>query len=226
MIRAVLDTNVLVSGLAGLELDTSPPGIILARWLAGRGAGPFELVVSPHILAELERTLTKPYYRTRRLLAQIEAAERFVNDVATAIEPGFVVSGIAPHPEDDLILATAVSAGANYLVTGDRRFQALGSYDGVAIVSPRAFLDVLEAVENPVANVYPWLARGQGSSFQRRPDAGSCILRRPPGLKVSRNFFRLASRAYAVFSASMCFSPWPESRMTRTRFVPLARRRT
>jgi hypothetical protein len=79
VIRAVLDTNALASDLAGLELRTSVPGIILARWLAGAGAGPFELVVSTHILAELERTLTKPYFRTRRLLTQIEATKRFVN---------------------------------------------------------------------------------------------------------------------------------------------------
>jgi predicted nucleic acid-binding protein len=85
VIRAVLDTNVLVSGLTGIELGASPPGIIVSRWLAGRGAGPFELVVSPHILAELERTLTKPYFRTRRLLTQIEAAERFVTSVATVV---------------------------------------------------------------------------------------------------------------------------------------------
>ena len=148
VIRAVLDTNVLASGLAGLELRTSAPGIILAQWLAGAGAGPFELVVSPHILAELERTLIKPYFRTRRLLAQIEAAEQFVNSVATIVVPTIDVSGVAPHAADDLVLSAAVSAQADYLVTGDNRFLALDSYAGVTILSPRAFLDVLEA-ENP-----------------------------------------------------------------------------
>ncbi len=143
MIRAVLDTNVLMSGLAGLELGTSAPGIILARWLAGAGAGPFELIVSPHILAELERTLTKPYYRTRRSQPQIESAERFVASVATVVVPTIVVSGVAPHAEDDLVLAAAVSAQADYLVTGDKRFQRIVTYEGVSIISPRAFLDLL-----------------------------------------------------------------------------------
>lgn len=149
MIRAVLDTNVLVSGLVGLELGTSAPGIIVSRWLAGAGVGPFELVVSPHILAELERTLTKPYYRTRRLLTHIEAAERFVTSVATIVVPTIVVSGVAPHLEDDLVLASAVSAEADYLVTGDKRFQEIGSYGGVIILSPRAFLELLEMTEDP-----------------------------------------------------------------------------
>jgi uncharacterized protein len=149
VIRTVLDTNVLAAGLVGLELGTSAPGIILARWLAGAGAGPFELVVSTHILAGLEQTLTKPYFRTRRLLTQIEAAERFVHSVATVVVPTIDVSGVAPHPEDDLVLAAAVTAVADYLVTGDKRFLAVGSYAGVTILSPSAFLDLLETTEDP-----------------------------------------------------------------------------
>lgn len=121
----------------------------MSRWLAGGGAGPFELIVSPHILAELDQTLTKPYYRTRRLMTQIEAAERFLESVATIVEPSIVVSGIAPHHEDDLVLAAAVSAEADYLVTGDKRFLAVGDYAGVSILSPRAFLDILEADAEP-----------------------------------------------------------------------------
>lgn len=53
------------------------------------------------------------------------------------------VHGIATHPEDDLILATALSAPVDYLVTGDRKLQALGVYQGVAILTSRAFLDLL-----------------------------------------------------------------------------------
>ncbi len=51
---------------------------------------------------------------------------------------------MATHPEDDLVLATAVSAAADYLVTGDKQLQRLGGYHGVAIVSPRDFLALLQ----------------------------------------------------------------------------------
>jgi predicted nucleic acid-binding protein len=44
---------------------------------------------------------------------------------------------------DDLILATALSAQADYLVTGDSQLQGLGAYRGVAIISPREFLSRL-----------------------------------------------------------------------------------
>jgi uncharacterized protein len=50
------------------------------------------------------------------------------------------VSGVATHPEDDLILAAAVAGGVSYLVTGDRKLQAVGTFQRISILSPRAFL--------------------------------------------------------------------------------------
>ena len=48
------------------------------------------------------------------------------------------------HPEDDLVLATAVSGDADFLVTGDKQLLALGTYQSVSIVSPRDFIGVLD----------------------------------------------------------------------------------
>lgn len=56
MIRAVVDTNVLASGLISTG---GPKGRILLCWAAGL----FDLVLSEHILTELERTLAKPYFQ-------------------------------------------------------------------------------------------------------------------------------------------------------------------
>jgi len=56
------------------------------------------------------------------------------------------ITGVATHPEDDLVLATALSAGADYLVTGDRRFRArVPRYQGVIVISPADFLIILGA---------------------------------------------------------------------------------
>lgn len=57
-----------------------------------------------------------------------------------------VVSGIATHPEDDLILATAVSGAVDYLVTGDKGLLAVGRHRGVTLLTARGFLEVLDAV--------------------------------------------------------------------------------
>lgn len=56
MIRAVLDTNVLVSGFTGEEVMVSTPGAIVRQWRRGR----FDLVISTHIFTELSRTFAKP----------------------------------------------------------------------------------------------------------------------------------------------------------------------
>jgi uncharacterized protein len=46
-------------------------------------------------------------------------------------------------PKDDVIVATAIRAQAEYLVTGDRHLLSLGSYRGIQIVTPRRFLNLL-----------------------------------------------------------------------------------
>ena len=62
--------------------------------------------------------------------------------------PTVTISGVTTHPEDDLVLAVAASARVDYLVTGDKPLQRLGAYRGVRVVSPRAFLDLLEATSD------------------------------------------------------------------------------
>ncbi|MGI8551626.1 MAG: hypothetical protein ACR2PL_12705, partial [Dehalococcoidia bacterium] len=54
------------------------------------------------------------------------------------------VHGVATHPEDDVILATAVSAQVDYLVSGDAGLLEVRTYQGIQILSPRAFLYVLQ----------------------------------------------------------------------------------
>jgi uncharacterized protein len=139
VISAVFDTNGLASGFTtrGGVLDQS-----LRRWLAGE----FELVVSEHILTELERTFRKPYFFTRLGQQQIADNLALLRRRARLAPITVSVQGVATHPEDDRILATAVSAQADYLVTGDRQLQALKTYRGVRIVSPRTFNGILEAI--------------------------------------------------------------------------------
>ncbi|MCA9879079.1 MAG: putative toxin-antitoxin system toxin component, PIN family [Thermomicrobiales bacterium] len=129
-----------MSGLAGRHILESAPGTLIRHWFGGA----FELVVSRVILSEVERTLDKPFYRSHRSSRQIGEAFAALVQLATIVVPSASVSGIATHPEDDLILATAASAGADYLVTGDRTLLQVGGFRSVQLISPRDFLDVLE----------------------------------------------------------------------------------
>ncbi len=73
---------------------------------------------------------------------------QLLRDKAEPTSVTIAVIGIASHPEDDLVLATAVSGNVDYLVTGDLKLQALGRFRDVAIVSPRSFLDRLERADS------------------------------------------------------------------------------
>lgn len=141
MIAAVLDTNVLVSGIVGQRRrPLTPPAAVVAAWRAGM----FDLILSVDILTEVERTLQKPYFAQRishnqrlRLLTVLRRRSRIVPLTKR-------LSGVASHPADDLILSAAVSAGADYLVTGDVPLQELRLVEGVRIVSPRTFGKILQ----------------------------------------------------------------------------------
>jgi uncharacterized protein len=141
VILAILDVNALASGFAGLRQSASTPGEIVRRWQRDE----FGLALSAHIIDSLRRTLSKPYFvahltpeETLRALTELQQRARIVSVAAR-------VSGVAPDDEDDQVLAAALSAGARFLVTGDRAFLRVGAYHGVELLSPRAFLDLLIA---------------------------------------------------------------------------------
>jgi putative PIN family toxin of toxin-antitoxin system len=139
VIVAVQDTNVLASGFAGSATSSSTTGELVRRW---RNRA-FTLVVSEHILAELARAFANPYFTSRLPASEIE--EAFVRlRTEAVVQPITVrVSGIASHPADDAIIATALSAPATYLVTGDKQLLERGSYWGTHFLAPRQFLEVL-----------------------------------------------------------------------------------
>lgn len=68
---------------------------------------------------------------------------RLLRQATGHVIPTAVVRSIAPHPEDDAVLAAAVSTHAEYLVTGDRDFLRVRHYQGTELITPRAFLVVL-----------------------------------------------------------------------------------
>jgi len=113
-LRTVFDTNVYISAFAAPGSRSS-----LALQLAARGV--FELVVSPAILAELRRKLAGPKFGFSE--RELNDADRDIGEVATVVEP------------DNRILECAVASGASAIVTGDRELLALGSYEGIGIMT-------------------------------------------------------------------------------------------
>ncbi len=144
MIRAVLDTNILLSGYVRIRHDTATVQLLDA-WRNRL----FTLVSSQEQLLELEHAFTKPYFRDRLSLQQIERELSLLRDESSLTTLEKKVSGVATHPADDVILSTAVNGRAAYLVTGDLRFRnRVPEYQGVRLLSPAAFLRLMRAEEN------------------------------------------------------------------------------
>lgn len=130
--RAVLDTNVLVSGIyfAGV------PGQVLEAWAANR----FELVLSPSIFDE--------YLRTCARLAALRPGLEYEAVLATLVGHGTLVAdiesdeAITADPDDDKFMLCARSAGA-VVVSGDSDLLDVSGWQGVEVLKPRAFLDQL-----------------------------------------------------------------------------------
>jgi putative PIN family toxin of toxin-antitoxin system len=137
--RVVLDANVLAPAFVN---PAASAGRLLGQWRAGT----FELVVSAPILAELRRTYQDPYYARRITPELVEAAVALLEAEATVVELTVPVAGVATHPEDDLVLSTAASAGADYLGTRDRQLLKLGMFHGARIVHPADLAALLEEV--------------------------------------------------------------------------------
>jgi len=132
-LRIVLDTNVLVSGLLS---EAGPPGRIVS--LIPENV--FVPCFDARILEEYRDVLLRPHLgiapaRVERLLADLEEEGEAV--------VGRPLPHRLPDPADEPFLEVAIAAGAEFLVTGNLRDFPARLRHGVAVVSPRDFLDFL-----------------------------------------------------------------------------------
>ncbi len=129
--RLIIDTNVVVSGLLWL----GNPG----RLLEAAALGQVTLYTSPALLAELATTLAtpklaRPIIRSGMTLDDLLA--RYVN-VAIVVQPATVPRIVPNDPDDDQVIAAAVEAHADLIVSGDKDLHDLGgNYQGISIVTP------------------------------------------------------------------------------------------
>jgi len=140
LIKVILDANVLVSGLIS---KNGPPGKILDAWLAGK----YQLFVSPQILKELGRVLQYPRIQERLTMEQAAELLKKLSNNAELVAGTLKLSVLTRDPSDNVYLACAVEAKADYLVTGNSyHFEEAGKiYFGINIISPHAFLEAMES---------------------------------------------------------------------------------
>ncbi|MEB0140140.1 MULTISPECIES: putative toxin-antitoxin system toxin component, PIN family [unclassified Undibacterium] len=135
----VLDTNVVVSAL----LWCGMPYRLLQRAVEGD----VELFPSPVLAAEFGEVLARPHLATK-LLEQGTTANAVVAlylEFARVVSPLFVTCVVPDDPDDDHLIACALAAQANAIVSGDKHLLNLHVYQGMHIVTAAQALTMMDS---------------------------------------------------------------------------------
>ena len=131
----VLDTNILLSAL---RAERSPPAVIVDAWAAGH----FGLATSLAQIAEFKRAARYPKLRpylprgaVGRLVNGLRSAEVLFKRLPGGVD--------APDPNDAHLIATAIMASADFLVTGDKALLSMKRIGVIPIITAQRFAAIL-----------------------------------------------------------------------------------
>jgi len=127
-VRLVLDTNVVAAGF----LWQGPPHRLVQRALDGA----IDLAVSPALLVELEGILQRKKFAPRLAKQALSVAGLILRyaELAQLVQPASIAPVVLADPDDDHVLACALAAQADLIVSGDTHLLDLKTYQGIPIV--------------------------------------------------------------------------------------------
>ena len=128
--RVVFDTNVVVSGIIAEGLSREIVEVHLPRHTP---------VLSTWLWDELLEVIEQRF----DLVVDALPALGLYRRLAEWVDPAELPSPVCRDPDDDRVLATALAGRADAIVTGDEDLLVLGEHEGIAMLSPRRFLERL-----------------------------------------------------------------------------------
>lgn len=128
--KIVSDTNVIISGIFwdGNESE------IIKRCIVGELTN----FVSLDTLIELERVLRYPKFDLTP--EEIEDQMKNVLSFSSVVNPKIHVSVVERDPSDNIFLDCALTAGADFIVSGDEHLLEIREYEGIKILNAPTFL--------------------------------------------------------------------------------------
>ena len=135
MLKAVVDTNQFVSGLISRH---GPPAQLIDLWRRHE----FILITAEEIIREVRRVLRYPRIARKYHLNawDIDGFIHILEHDAIVLRHLPKLNVIKEDPDDDNILACALSAEADYIVSGDSHLLDLRAFNNIPIVTVREFL--------------------------------------------------------------------------------------
>ena len=137
MLRVVLDTNILVSGILSRK---GAPAQALDAWRERR----YLLVTSPSLIAEIRLVLHYPRIRDRYALTDedIDQIIALLEHEALLVSGETKLNGAIPSdPQDEIVLACAIEGQVDMIVSGDHHLLGLGTYDTIQILTAGQFIE-------------------------------------------------------------------------------------
>jgi uncharacterized protein len=132
MARVVIDTNVLVSAF----INNGKPRKLLLKLLEEH-----TVILSSQMLAELADVLSRD-----KFFVTSSQVDRFISVLVrktkiVSVDSSFKV--ILEDPDDDIVLNTALSGKADYIVTGDKHLLSLRKFEKIEVLKVNQMLEIL-----------------------------------------------------------------------------------
>lgn len=138
--RVVLDANIYISSLIS---TLGNPKMITNKW----ENGDFEVLITEEIIDEVARVIRYPHVTKRHKKGEekIKAYLQLLSTQAKLVEVNEKLEVIKEDKTDNRYLECAVAGKADYIVSGDNHLLRIGEFMGIIILSPAAFVALLDA---------------------------------------------------------------------------------
>lgn len=144
-VKAVVDTNIWISGVIATSKTAAN---LIDEWKRGK----FRVIISEQQIIEIYEVLTRQKFLFKYRVTEKEASD-LVTSIKDKAERLTLRSGIelCRDPDDNIILETAISGKAKYLITGDKditddkRILSFLSQHGVSVISMSKFLNLISS---------------------------------------------------------------------------------
>jgi putative PIN family toxin of toxin-antitoxin system len=135
--RVVIDTNTVISGFLWGSYPRQIIDLVRTQEIT--------VYTSSFLLQELSEVLSRPKFYQRIQTVIEEPPEKLVNNYRNLVKIVDIYSVekiVINAPDDDQVLASAISANADYIISGDQDLLTLKLYQNIPIVTPREFMKI------------------------------------------------------------------------------------
>lgn len=140
--RAVIDTNVLISGFISRE---SYPAKLVDGWVEKR----FEPVVSEEIIKEYREVFARDRFSA---LGSVEERLKLLGTLLSfehvvLVNPQERICMVKDDPGDDIFLECAAAGECEFIISGDQHLLKLKQYKNIKVITAKEFIELLKASE-------------------------------------------------------------------------------